>query len=76
VRIVRGPHRVVDADDFSQANDDGVLREEQHNEDIGNDPVNCTPNKVVKNPHQFSSGGCMNCHFSAGADLSYTWLMV
>jgi hypothetical protein len=43
------------------------------NEDIGNDPVNCTPDKVVKNPHQFSSGGCMNCHFNAGTDSSFIW---
>jgi hypothetical protein len=43
------------------------------NEDIGNDPANCTPDKVVKNPHQFSSGGCMNCHFNAGTDSSFIW---
>ena len=43
------------------------------NEDIGNDPANCTPDKVAENPHQFSSGGCMNCHFNAGTDSSFIW---
>jgi hypothetical protein len=43
------------------------------NEDIGNDPMSCTPDKVVNNPHQFSSGGCMNCHFNAGTDSSFIW---
>jgi hypothetical protein len=44
------------------------------NEDIGNDPAACTPANVVKDPHhQFSSGGCMNCHFNAGADSSFIW---
>lgn len=42
-------------------------------EDIGNDPVNCTPEKVTKDPHQSSSGGCMNCHFSSGTDSSFIW---
>jgi hypothetical protein len=43
------------------------------NEDIGNDPANCTPDQVVQDPHQFSSGGCMNCHFNAGTDSSFIW---
>ena len=43
------------------------------NEDIGGDPASCTPDKVVKDPHQFSSGGCMNCHFNAGTDSSFIW---
>jgi hypothetical protein len=43
------------------------------NEDIGDDPTNCTPDKVVEDPHQFSSGGCMNCHFNAGTDSSFIW---
>ena len=43
------------------------------NEDIGNDPANCTPDQVVQDPHQFSSGGCMNCHFNAGIDSSFIW---
>jgi hypothetical protein len=42
-------------------------------EDIGNDPVKCTPDGVVENPIQSSSGGCMNCHFSSGTDSSYIW---
>jgi len=42
-------------------------------EDIGNDPVNCTPEKVKIDPLQSSSGGCMNCHFSSGTDSSFIW---
>ncbi len=42
-------------------------------ENIGNDPVNCTPETVVEDPHQYSSGGCMNCHFSSGTDSSFIW---
>jgi len=42
-------------------------------EDIGNDPTNCTPEQVVIDPHQSSSGGCMNCHFSSGTDSSFIW---
>ncbi|MEE9214350.1 MAG: hypothetical protein V3U54_06070 [Thermodesulfobacteriota bacterium] len=42
-------------------------------EDIGNDPKNCTPEQVVIDPHQSSSGGCMNCHFSSGTDSSFIW---
>jgi len=43
------------------------------NQDIGDDPTNCTPEKVLEDPHQFSSGGCMNCHFSSGTDSSFIW---
>jgi len=46
---------------------------EPEDEDIGNDPANCTPANVVENPGEFSSGGCMNCHFSAGTDSSFIW---
>jgi len=42
-------------------------------EDIGNDPVNCTPDLVAINTEQNSTGGCMNCHFSSGTDASYIW---
>lgn len=42
-------------------------------EDIGNDPADCTPEHVVENPGEFGSGGCMNCHFSAGTDSSFIW---
>ncbi len=43
-------------------------------EDIGNDPADCTPENVENNPAvQHSSGGCMNCHFSAGTDSSFIW---
>lgn len=43
------------------------------NEDIGNDPASCTPENVTADPHRFSSGGCMNCHFNAGTDSSFIW---
>ena len=46
---------------------------EPDDEDIGNDPADCTPENVVNNPEQHSSGGCMNCHFSAGTDSSFIW---
>jgi len=42
-------------------------------ENIGSDPSNCTSELVVDNPQQYSSGGCMNCHFSAGTDSSFIW---
>ncbi len=42
-------------------------------EDIGNDPPNCTPEAVEANPRLASSGGCMNCHFSSGTDSSFIW---
>ncbi len=42
-------------------------------EDIGNDPADCTPENVINNPEQHSSGGCMNCHFSAGTDSNFIW---
>ena len=42
-------------------------------EDIGDDPADCTPQNVVIDPEQNSSGGCMNCHFSAGTDSSFIW---
>jgi hypothetical protein len=43
------------------------------NEDIGNDPVKCTPENVVNDPPRSSSGGCMNCHFNSGTDSSFIW---
>jgi hypothetical protein len=43
------------------------------NQDIGDDPASCTPDGVTVNPHQHSSGGCMNCHFNAGTDSSFIW---
>ena len=43
------------------------------NQAIGNDPANCTPENVVEDPHQHSSGGCMNCHFNSGTDSSFIW---
>jgi len=46
---------------------------EPEDEDIGNDPVNCTAENVAENPQQSGSGGCMNCHFSAGTDSSFIW---
>lgn len=46
---------------------------EPDDEDIGNDPVNCTPENVAENPQQSGSGGCMQCHFSAGTDSSFIW---
>lgn len=42
-------------------------------EDIGNDPADCTPQMVMDDPEQHSSGGCMNCHFSSGTDSSFIW---
>ena len=33
----------------------------------------CVPSQVSEDPHQFSSGGCMNCHFSSGTDSSFIW---
>lgn len=33
----------------------------------------CAPGVVSENPHQYSSGGCMNCHFSSGTDSSFIW---
>ena len=42
-------------------------------EDIGNDPADCTPQMVVDDPKQHSSGGCMNCHFNSGTDSSFIW---
>jgi hypothetical protein len=46
---------------------------EPDDEDIGNEPADCTPEHVVDNPGEFGSGGCMNCHFSAGTDSSFIW---
>ena len=46
---------------------------EPDDEDIGNEPASCTPASVVENPGEFGSGGCMNCHFSAGTDSSFIW---
>ncbi|MEM7226807.1 MAG: hypothetical protein AAF495_27800 [Pseudomonadota bacterium] len=43
-------------------------------QDISNDPANCTPEDVVHDPMQSSSAGCINCHFSAGTDSSFVWL--
>ncbi len=43
-------------------------------EDIGNEGgPDCTADNVEDNPVQHSSGGCMNCHFSAGTDSSFIW---
>ncbi len=42
--------------------------------DIGNEGgPDCTPEGVSDNPMQSGSGGCMNCHFSAGTDSSFIW---
>ena len=42
-------------------------------QDISNDPADCTPEDVVHDPVQSSSAGCINCHFSAGTDSSFVW---
>ncbi|MEE9193676.1 MAG: hypothetical protein V3U21_03990, partial [Thermodesulfobacteriota bacterium] len=47
---------------------------EPTDEDIGNEGgPDCTPEGVSDNPTQSGSGGCMNCHFSAGTDSSFIW---
>tara|TARA_R110002124_G_scaffold26616_1_gene95766 strand:+ start:710 stop:3130 length:2421 start_codon:yes stop_codon:yes gene_type:complete len=43
-------------------------------ENISNDGgPECIASDVSENPHQYSSGGCMNCHFSSGTDSSFIW---
>lgn len=42
-------------------------------QDISNNPGDCTPELVQQDPHQASSAGCMNCHFPSGNDSSFVW---
>jgi hypothetical protein len=42
-------------------------------EDIENNPADCTPIAVAHDPAQASSAGCMNCHLPSGADASFLW---
>ena len=42
-------------------------------ENIDNDPKDCTPELIEENPQQASSAGCMNCHVPTGNDTSFIW---
>lgn len=42
-------------------------------EDIENNPADCTPMGAVDDRSLASSAGCMNCHLPSGADTSFIW---
>lgn len=44
-----------------------------NDQDIGDDPPDCTPENAAAATHQASSAGCINCHFSSGTDSSFIW---